>query len=139
MRRVVFDTVVFVRALINPRSHWGRLLFENSLQYRLFVSQQILIEILEVLQRPKMTAKFHTLFDRDIKRVLQIISQAEVVEISDIPKVSRDVKDDKFLATAKAANADYLISADRDLLDLKEYQGIKIITAEDFLNTIEQG
>ena len=34
------------------------------------------------------------------------------------PQVSRDPKDDKFLATAVASEADYVVSEDRDLLDL---------------------
>lgn len=41
--------------------------------------------------------------------------------------------DDKFIATALEAKADYLISADQDLLDIKKYQGIKIIDAESFI------
>lgn len=70
---------------------------------------------------------------RDIKKIIEIISKAEVVELSDIPSVSRDRKDDKFIATAIEAKADYLISADQDLLDIKKYQGIKIIDAESFI------
>mgnify|MGYP001562564900 CR=1 FL=1 len=138
MPKVIFDTVAFVRSLINPRSFWGKIIFEHSLKYRLFVSGQILLEILEVLKRPEITAKFRTIEGRDIKRILEILSQAEVVEISGIPQVSRDIKDDKFLATAKEAKVDYLVSAEQDLLDIKEYEGIKIIDAETFLNILSQ-
>ena len=44
----------------------------------------------------------------------------------------------KFIVTAKVTNADYIISADKDLLDLEEYEGIKIIDAEAFLKILEQ-
>ena len=132
MHNVVFDTVIFVRSLINPKSYWGRLVFDYFSNYRLFVSQQILIEILEVLKRPEITRKYRFIESLDIKSVLNILKNAEIVDLSEVPAVSRDIKDDKFLATAKLANANYLISADRDLLDLKEYEGIKIIDAQSF-------
>lgn len=65
------------------------------------------------------------------------MNNAEIVEIGEISSISRDPKDDKFLAAAKAANAHYLISADRDLLDLKEYEGIQIVDVETFLQVLE--
>ena len=137
MPKVVFDTVAFVRSLINPFSFWGKIIFGYSSKYRLFVSSQILIEILEVLKRPEIVARFKTLEGRDIQKILEILSSAEVVEISEIPQISRDPKDDKFLATAREAEADFLISADQDLLDLKSYQGVKIISSEAFLKILE--
>ena len=35
---VIFDTVVFVRALLNPHSLWGRLVFDHYHEYRLIVT-----------------------------------------------------------------------------------------------------
>ena len=138
MLRVVFDTVIFVRSLINPLGKFGTVVFQYSSDYRLFVSKPVVIEILEVINRPEVTVLFRTLENLDKKRVVEIISQAEVVEIFDIPKVSRDRKDDKFLATAKAAKADYLVSEDWDLLDLKEYEDTQIVNAETFLQILEE-
>lgn len=138
MIKVVFDTVVFVRSLINPYGWWGKIIFKYSNHYRLFVSKPILKEIFEVLQRPEVTSLFHTMEGLNKNKVIQIVSEAEAVIISDIPQISRDIKDDIFLATAKAANAQYLVSADRDLLDLKEYEKIQIISAETFLKILEE-
>lgn len=138
MVKVVFDTVVFVRSLINPNSWWGKILFTYSNSYRLFVSKPVLQEIFEVLQRPEITSLFHTIEGLDKDKIIQIVSEAEVVEIRDVPKVSRDPKDNIFLATAKAANANYLVSADRDLLDLKDYEDIQIIGAEIFLKLLQE-
>ena len=53
MIRAVFDTVVFVRSLINPHSIWERLLFEFVDAYELSVSPPLLQEILEVIERPR--------------------------------------------------------------------------------------
>lgn len=95
------------------------------------------MEILEVLARPEIRGKFRMLEKLDLPKILEIIRQAETVELNRVPRVSRDTKDDPFLATAKAAQADYLVSADKDLLDLKEYEGIPIIDAEAFLRILE--
>lgn len=136
MVRVVFDTVVFVRSLINPYSRWGELIFKHSDNYRLIVSKPLLVEILEVLARPEITKKFKSIPKLDKNRLLGIISQAEVVEISDIGQVSRDIKDNKVLATAKAAAANYLVTEDKDLLVLKDYKGAKIIDSALFLKIL---
>ncbi len=138
MHKVVFDTVVFVRSLINPHGRWGQAVFSYSGRYRLFFSQPVLEEILEVLQRPELTRKFRSLKTMDMSKIIEILGQAEVVELGNIPAASRDVKDDKFLATAEAAVADYLISEDDDLLVIKEYQGVKIVDTATFLRVLEE-
>lgn len=135
---VVFDTVVFVRALINPYSFWGRLVFEHYHEYRLVVSPQVLREYIEVLQRPELTRIFSSLKGIDATRILEILQSAEVVMPQQEPDVSRDIKDNKFLAAAKEAKADYLVSEDRDLLDLIEYEGTHILRAHEFLDHLKE-
>lgn len=140
MLRVVLDTVIFVRALLNPHSFSGRLLCEYLNDYRLVLSSQLIEEILEVLGRKEIIERFHlrqTNLPEAMARLIKSIDGAEIIEIDKIPTISRDLKYDKFLATAKAANADYLISADKDLLDLREYAGIEIIDAETFLQILQ--
>jgi len=138
MHRVVIDTVVFVRSLINPHSWWGKVLFQKNTSYTLVLSRPVIVEILEVLNRPELTKKFKSLQEIDMRTVLDYISQAELVDIPIIPNTSRDPKDNMFLATAEEGNCHYIISEDRDLLDLQEYNGIQIITAEEFLSVLEK-
>ena len=135
--RAVLDTVVFVRALIKPSNACGRAIFLNGKKFQLVISKEIVVEILEVLRRPEISKKFSRAVDLDFQRILDLLSAAYAVEIEDIGKVSRDIKDDKFLATAIAANADYLVSEDEDLLVLKEYKGIKIVTCRQFADILE--
>jgi putative PIN family toxin of toxin-antitoxin system len=136
--RVVVDTVVFVRSLLNPLSYSGRVIFTHTDQYRLILSAPVIREILEVLQRPEITRKIRFVAGMDTKRVLDLLSQAELVQLSEIPQASRDPKDDKFLATAVMGEADYVVSEDRDLLDLGEYRGIKIVDVETFLKLLKE-
>jgi len=135
--KVVFDTVIFVRGLINPHGRWGRLVFAHSQDYELIISEPIATEILAVLHRPELRSKFRSLEGLDVAAVIALLGQAAVVDVPFVPPVSRDPEDDKFLATAAAARADYLVSEDRDLLVLEEYQGIKIVDAASFLSIIE--
>ncbi len=138
MVRVVFDTAVFDRSLINPHSRWGRLIFTHYPRYRLFLSQPVVLEFLEVLHRPELARKFRSLRGMDTARIIEILGQAEIVEVSATPAVSRDVEDDKFLATARVAGAEYLVTEDEDLLVLGEYEGVKIVDTATFLKVLRE-
>ena len=104
----------------------------------LIVSAAIVAEITDVLNRPKLRAKFPALTDTVVEQVIDLLSAAETVNPSDIPAVSRDPKDDIFLACAKAADAHYLVSEDQDLLTLDPYDDVRIVNALDFLNAISK-
>jgi putative PIN family toxin of toxin-antitoxin system len=136
--RVVFDTVVFVRALINPYGLWGRLVFGFPDRYELVLSEPIIREILEVLYRPEIVRKYRSVANRDLATIIELLGAVELVEPATTPSTSRDPKDDKFLATARAARARYLVSEDADLTDLKEYEGTLIVPARTFIEILEQ-
>ncbi len=138
MLKVVFDTVVFVRTLLNPHNYCGRTVFERASDYRLFISRPVVQEILEVLHRAELTTKFRELARFDLASVIDLLGQAEVVGIPTVSSVSRDPQDDIFVATAVAAQADYLVSEDKDLLDLGEHQGIKIVSCSAFLVVLRE-
>lgn len=70
MLRVVFDTVVFVRALLNPKSRCGRLLFKHFEQYQVIVSQATARELLEVVQRPEITIKYPAVSMLEKQRII---------------------------------------------------------------------
>jgi len=94
--RIVLDTVVFVRSLIKPNNACGRTIFLHGKKYRLVVSKPLLVELFEVLRRPEIRSKFSPSVSIDYKQILDFLSQAEVVEVGDIPDISRDIKDNKF-------------------------------------------
>ena len=139
MPKAVFDTVVFVRALLNSHSPCGRLVFGYRSRYRLILSSLLAAEILEVLGREEMSRRLRLRaldYAGAMARLLKSMEQAEVVEPAEIPALSRDPKDDKVLATALAARADYLVSEDNDLLVLESYQGTAIVTCDRFLKVL---
>lgn len=135
--RIVLDTVVFVRSLIKPQNACGRTIFLHGKKYRLVVSKPLLVELFEVLKRPEISSKFSPSVSIDYKQLLDFLSQAVVVEIGDVPNISRDIKDNKFLETAIASHADYLVSEDKDLLILGKYRETQIITCLAFADILE--
>ena len=58
---------------------------------------------------------------------------SELVEIIERVDLCRDKKDNKFLEVAINGRADYLITGDNDLLVLRPFQDIKIMTVNEFL------
>jgi putative PIN family toxin of toxin-antitoxin system len=105
--------------------------------YVLVASKAIMTEVRNVLYRWEIRIKFPHLTDRIAERILAAFARAEIVEPEDVPSISRDSKDDKFIACAVAAKANYIVSEDKDLLVLNPYQGIQIINALDFLRVLQ--
>lgn len=135
--RVVFDTVVLVRGLIDPFSWSGKLLFERSDVYEWVASPEIVTEYLEVLNRPRHSNRFKSREQRDLNAVLALISAAVIVHPVALPSVCRDPSDDKFLAAAETGTAEFIVSEDNDLLSLIEYKGVRICTAEVVLQELD--
>ena len=137
MLRIVLDTVVFVRALINPNSRSGWLLYGYSDRYKIIVSKPTAQELLEVIQRLELTRRYPRLARISLRQVIDLLSKAEAVEIGIPRSIARDPKDDVFVATALAGRADYLISEDKDLLVLGNTAGVPIIDTQTFIELIE--
>jgi putative PIN family toxin of toxin-antitoxin system len=133
MVRAVLDTNVFLLALINPHSRCGRLLGELAPRYELVLSPPIVGEILDVLHRPRLRAKFPQIAELDVTRIIQLFEQAEIVEPTATVAVSRDPKDDMFLACALTGGAAYLVTEDKDLLVLGTLETVRILRPHDFI------
>jgi predicted nucleic acid-binding protein len=58
----------------------------------------------------RLRAKFPQIAQLDMARIISLFEQAQVVEPQDVPSVSCDPKDDKFLACARSAGTDYLVT-----------------------------
>ena len=124
---VVFDTNVVVEAIFWPRSNARRAL--SGLAKRRFISA-VNSSILDE----------YTVIVSQIRERLFPLSQpsgalawiaAKSLHVEPAPlsgKLSRDPDDNLFVATALAANAEFLVTQDRDLLVLEKPFGIRIVT-----------
>jgi predicted nucleic acid-binding protein len=77
--------------------------------------------------------------EEEIAELLQALAQGSVL-VSGRGKVkaSRDPEDDKFLAAAVEAEARFVVTGDRDLLDLKSYRRVRIVRPARFLRIIRR-
>ncbi|MCA9893737.1 MAG: putative toxin-antitoxin system toxin component, PIN family [Anaerolineae bacterium] len=138
--KLVLDTQVFLRALINPKSAAGALFADWSHIFMLVTCDQIDAEILDVLQRPKIRAKFPQITDSLIEqtRKLLLLADRVVVNENDIDAICRDPKDDIFLACAKRSQANYLVSEDKDLLVLERHHTTRILNIIEMLTILRE-
>lgn len=135
--RVVLDTVVFVRALINPKSICGRLAFDLCNHYVLITSPAVLREVLEVINRVEMRLKSPNFVKVPFDQVLSYLARAEVVNPELRIKICRDPNDDKFIEAAVAGKARYLVTEDQDLLVLHQYKEVQMVNCSYFVGLIE--
>jgi putative PIN family toxin of toxin-antitoxin system len=130
-RNAVLDTNVVVSALLF-RGELSRLhALWRKKAFTIAATKEIIEEYVRVLAYPKFK-----LTEREIEALVheELLPYIEPVTVSeDIKGVSNDPDDDKFLACAAAAKADFIVSGDAHLLNLKTYKGCPIVTAEKFL------
>ena len=95
---------------------------------------QLYDELEIVLKRPKFIKYFSTDFIEKFSRFYQLTTYN--FEISNIEPVVTDEKDNYLFALCKVANADYFITGDKLLLNVKDYHGTSIISLTDFKKTV---
>ena len=130
-QRIVIDTNCFVSRLLTPKSinsQAVRYAFDHHL---ILISSETLTELEMVLSRKKFD-NYVSLEDRQ-KFILYLNNLAEIIDVVNHVEVCRDPKDDKFLSLAIAGNANLIITGDEDLLVLKSYQNIPILSPKYFL------
>lgn len=137
MIRVVLDTNVFISALLTPASPpaWIlELVLEGRL--RLIISPGIIREIALVFQYPKVQKSMqkHGLTAEEVTdAILQVLKIAVITPGAEIAQgASPDPGDDMVLSCALEGRAGFIISGDRDLLELESYEGIRIVSPADF-------
>jgi putative PIN family toxin of toxin-antitoxin system len=101
-------------------------------------SSTLVAELAEVIARGKFAQRVLAAGLSAAELVQDYTRLAQIVESQPLrAPVSRDPDDDYVLACAVAAQANLIVSGDRDLLDLHEYQGIPILTTTDALQRLE--
>ena len=127
---VILDTNVLLSAALRDKLPERVVIFVASApDCRWLATPQILDEYVEVLRRPKFG------FDEEIlAQWLSLLERCTLLECEppSLPDMLRDPKDVPFLAAAVSGAADYLITGDRDLLDVRESLPIQVVTVAEF-------
>src|SRR4030042_3192196 len=143
MIRVVLDTNVLISALISKKSAAPLKLYKafTTQQFLLITSTSIIEEVEDVINRENII-KYHKLSSKQRKQLIEQLLLLSYVTLGAIATgeilIVKDPKDDKFIYAALEGNADYIVSGDNHLLDLKTYKDIKIVTPSKFLEIVEK-
>ena len=133
--RYVFDTNVIVSALLFENSKPAQALRYALANGEVLLSLDLLEELNEVLGREKFN-RYVTSEERE-EFLAALVERAVLVEITENVQECRDPKDDKVLELALNGEAQYIISGDGDLLVLHPFRDVLVITADEFLQTME--
>jgi putative PIN family toxin of toxin-antitoxin system len=136
--RAVVDTNVLVSGLLWDKlpSHLIDLIFE--MRFSLVISRDLIDELVDVLSRDKFTEQLEKqgrTWQELVEDIERIAIMVEPVEIH--PVVLSDPDDDVLIATALATDVDCIVTGNRHLLNLGEYQRIPIYNVEQFLRLFD--
>ena len=131
--KAVYDTNVWISGLLWRGKPYQCLLFARSGVVQVAYCQEILKEL-----REKLSTKF-SFSDARIHQVISDIERfGQVVTIEHkLKAVKSDPDDDKFIECALVTGAYSIVSGDRHLLDVGNYQGVKIQTPTQFVESLK--
>jgi len=133
--RVVLDNNIFVSGIF-----WSgdseRILYKwKEGEFTLISATEIILELIKVLNN------FKVKLENEILKywIDLIVTNSELVLIkNELKIIKEDETDNKFIEVAVTGDADYIVTQDNHLLNLKEYKGIKIINPTEFLEVLEK-
>ncbi len=138
LRKRLLDTNVIISGSITDHGAPFEVIkrWEHG-DFVLVVSDLILKEIERVFNYPKIKDKRH-LTNEDIGKVMERLKKYSVSTPANIviEAISDDPGDDNFIVAAVEGEADYIVSGDHHLKSLGSYQGIRIISPDEFLRVL---
>lgn len=127
--KLIIDTNPWVSFIISKKQNLlDPLLFTDKV--RLLFCTELIAEIQQTITKPKLRKYFET---NAIEEMLSAFEPfIDLIEVESVITVCRDPKDNFLLALAKDGKADYLLTGDKDLLELKKIGKTKIKTITGF-------
>jgi len=131
--KIVMDTNVLLSSTIWAGSANRVLLMLISNGAKFYTSKAILDEYEEVVRRdfPKLVDMLPHLMENIVS--FSIFAESSVK----LGVVKEDEDDNRIIECAMAANAEFILTYDRHLLKLKEYEGVKILKPESMRRLLE--
>ena len=121
--KLIIDTNLWISFIISNKQNLLDLLLLSE-EARLLFSKELIAEIQQTITKPKLKKYF------DGNALEEMLSTFEpftdLIEVDSIVTICRDSKDNFLLALAKDGKADYLLTGDKDLLELKKFGKTKI-------------
>lgn len=134
--RLVLDTNVVASALLWDGAPRRLLEAARAQRIELFTSTPLLAELTDILGRRKFEKKVAA-SQLSIDQLVEGYAQlAALVRPTPVPRLAPDPDDDVVIGTALAANAEFIVTGDRTLCSLTEYQNVKIVRVSEVLQTL---
>jgi len=142
--KIILDTNIYISSFVfdsHVENFYLEILKKDEID--IYFSDETfdeLVKKLDLKEFSSILAKSKRLIGRiDIDSFIQNIKTNSIIISDPTEKVviCRDPNDNKFLELAKAIQADYIISGDKDLLDLSEFEGVRIVKPSEFLVKID--
>lgn len=132
--RIIIDTNLWISYLISNNFFQIDKIINSRFCIIIF-SQELLDEFVEVSSRPKFMKYFE---QSSLEKILENIEEfAEFIQVHSEVKFLTDSKDDFLLSLAIDGKADYLVTGDKELLEVKKYGDTEIISIAEFIAKYE--
>ncbi len=132
MIRIVIDTNVVISAILfGGKLHEIIEKWQNK-EFVFLLTNQIFDEYIKVLSYPKFSLELD-----EIRKIIyeEILPYTEIVKTkTKINLIQQDPSDNIFLECAQAGGADYIVSGDEHLLNLKKFGRVKIVTPDKIIS-----
>lgn len=136
-RRIVFDTNALISAAILQNSVSNQALTLAAAQFEIVVSEATWTEFETRIERPKLFRYFGNLEAQREEVVKTIGRVVKHIVVQSVITDCRDPDDNKFLALALDSAAEFIVTGDRDLLELHPWRGVQMLTAGDFVRVMQ--
>ena len=125
--RILIDTNILISGLFFnglPK----KLLSELGEEFKICVNEKIVEEYQKNIDKKISNPRY--ILNEELRE--KFFESLQSFEMKSDLKICRDPDDDKFINCAIDAKAIYIVSGDNDLLTIKNFAGIEIVTARDF-------
>lgn len=139
MIRALLDANVLISAAVRPGGPPGAIAVALLARqaFELVVSPAIIAEVERAFGQARIRKYFGDPKDAELW-LADIVALADIVEdTGKVAGVCRDPADDMVLAAALEGRADVIVTGDRDLLALEEYEGVAIVAPRMFLDALK--
>ena len=136
-----FDANVLISHLLNPTA--GRppnRIVETAIaqEFELILIESTLGEMIDAIRsKPYLTARIDLQNAHDLENALRLTATVLPETLDHLPSITRDPGDDYLIAHAILHEIDYLVSGDNDLLELGEFEGVRIVSPAEFVEILE--
>lgn len=134
MLRVVADTNIYISALNFGGTPERLLRLAEAGDIQLVTSSDIIEEVAKTLRGDKF-AWPEPEIDKALRQLSRIAERVQPTRRLDI--ITADVSDNRILECADAGNADFIVSGDDHLLQLKQHGSAPILKVAQFLRQLQ--